>query len=744
MKKNLSLLIIMLVFLACEKQQVILKDLSDLKNISIGAMTGSTGEALAKARFTEASVKSFDNIMDGIAALKAGQLEAIITAYPTAMNVCKHNKDLTILKEPVDYEKTAMAVRKDSPELLNQLNEIIQSLKKDGTLKDMKKRWLKSDFSPYVVPEIDLPKTGKVLKVGASATREPFCFVNEQREVTGHDGELARRIGRALGRPIEFVDLKFAALIPALQSGKVDVIISCMTATKERQKSVNFTEMYFQNSQVILARNQGHNQAKLKTLADIADKKVGVYAGTVHDDFVVKNYPKATVSRFNTTSDMILALNTEKIDVCLLDLYASKTLIKENPQIGILTEDVLTQPLGYGFNKNNSKLVKEFNNFLIKIKANGKFDEIHHRWFEEDLEKVKMPDFPTLPNGKELVLGVAIGDLPYIALVDNEYVGFDIEMIKTFAQDNNYNLTIKTMNFSALIAAVSSGKVDMIADGISITDERKEKIAFSDPYSLFKTGVLVLKKNMLKGLGTDATSVQNDSSEENFFESIATGFHSNIIKEHRYLLILDGLKTTALIAVFAIIFGTILGGMICFMRMSSYKMLLVPAKIFISVLRGTPVLVVLMITFYVIFASVDINPIIVAVFAFGMNFGAYASEMFRTGIESVDRGQTEAGVALGFSRMKTFIYIILPQAVRRILPVYKGEIISLVKMTSIVGYIAVQDLTKASDIIRSRTFDAFFPLIMVAVLYYLISWLLMILLSRLERMLNPKNRVKRV
>jgi polar amino acid transport system substrate-binding protein len=152
------------------------------------------------------------------------------------------------------------------------------------------------------------------------------------------------------------------------------------------------------------------------------------------------------------------------------------------------------------------------------------------------------------------------------------------------------------------------------------------------------------------------------------------------------------------------------------------------------------VLVLLMLTFYVIFASVNISPVLVAVLAFGMNFAAYVSEMFRSGIEGVDRGQSEAGTAMGFTRTQTFGFIVLPQMIQRILPVYKGEFISLVKMTSIVGYIAVQDLTKASDIIRSRTFDPFFPLIMIAVLYFVIAWVLMQALEYLERMTDPKYR----
>jgi polar amino acid transport system substrate-binding protein len=114
--------------------------------------------------------------------------------------------------------------------------------------------------------------------------------------------------------------------------------------------------------------------------------------------------------------------------------------------------------------------------------------------------------------------------------------------------------------------------------------------------------------------------------------------------------------------------------------------------------------------------------------------------MFRTSIESVDRGQREAGIAGGFTKVQTFIYIVMPQALRHVLPVYKGEFISLIKMTSVVGYIAVQDLTKAGDIIRSRTFDAFFPLIMVAVLYFLVSWSLALALDYIGFKIDPKRK----
>ena len=225
-----------------------------------------------------------------------------------------------------------------------------------------------------------------------------------------------------------------------------------------------------------------------------------------------------------------------------------------------------------------------------------------------------------------------------------------------------------------------------------------------------------------------------------WFSSIADRAYSNILHENRYLLILDGLQTTLLISVCSIVFGALLGAGICYLRMSRRKAFHTPARFYISLMRGIPVLVLLMITYYIIFASTDISPVLVAILSFGMNFAAYVAEIFRTGIESIDKGQTEAGIAGGFTPLQTFRYIVMPQATNRILPVFKGEVISLVKMTSIVGYVAVQDLTKASDIIRSRTFDAFFPLVMTAILYFAISWVLLQLLNVIEKRTDPKQR----
>jgi len=223
--------------------------------------------------------------------------------------------------------------------------------------------------------------------------------------------------------------------------------------------------------------------------------------------------------------------------------------------------------------------------------------------------------------------------------------------------------------------------------------------------------------------------------------SLTDSFYNNLIVEDRYKMILDGLQVTLLITLFSAILGTLLGGLVCWMRMSRRVWQQQTAKIYIDLMRGTPVLVLLMLMYYVVMAPMDTTGIVVAIVTFAMNTAAYISEMLRTTIQSIDRGQTEAGLALGFTQRQTFFKIVMPQVVRAVMPVYQGEVISLLKGTSIVGYIAVADMTRASDLIRSRTFDAFFPLILTAIIYFFVAWLIGLLLQSLVKRQYVKSAV---
>lgn len=219
----------------------------------------------------------------------------------------------------------------------------------------------------------------------------------------------------------------------------------------------------------------------------------------------------------------------------------------------------------------------------------------------------------------------------------------------------------------------------------------------------------------------------------------------NFIEDNRWMYLVDGLKATMTITVFAVMIGILLGFIVAVVRSTNektgkLKLLNVICKVYLTVIRGTPVVVQLLIIYFVIFGSVNIDQILVAILAFGFNSGAYVAEIIRSGIMSIDNGQFEAGRSLGFNYTQTMIYIILPQALKNVLPALANEFIVLLKETSVAGYIGLVDLTKAGTIIQSRTYEPFLPLVAVALIYLALVMLFTKLVSLLERRLRNSER----
>lgn len=464
---------------------------------------------------------------------------------------------------------------------------------------------------------------------------------------------------------------------------------------------------------------------------DLDGRRIGVLLGSIYDTYATRTYPRATILHYKAPPDVVLAVKSGKVDAGFYTHECLQEVLRNDPELGQLGGVLYTVPIAIGISKANPALRDRFNQFLQELKRSGTLQDMQDRWItrgESAMPEIKLPEH----HGVLTAGYVSNKGYPFTIIKDGKPIGFDIELVQRFAAWNGQGLELKDMEFGGLVVAAATGKTDLIVSTLVPTDERKKQIDFTDAYLDLGASVFALNRNLVHGSRGAAGPTLTWGTR------LAHSFRSNVIEEKRYLLILDGLKTTLVISVLASLVGVVLGALVCWMRMSRNRLLNRSARGYISLLRGLPVLVVLMVIFYVIFATVDVNPVLVAVLAFGMNMAAYMAEIFRSGIEGVDPGQTEAGIAMGFTRSQTFRWIVLPQAGRSILPVAKGEFISLVKMTSIVGYIAVQDLTKAGDIIRSRTFDAFFPLLLIAALYLLLSWLLVLGLGFLERRLIGK------
>ena len=222
-------------------------------------------------------------------------------------------------------------------------------------------------------------------------------------------------------------------------------------------------------------------------------------------------------------------------------------------------------------------------------------------------------------------------------------------------------------------------------------------------------------------------------------------FKQNFIEHDRWRYLTDGLLNTLLITAGAVVLGFILGFIVALIRSThdktgKLKIGNVIAQIYLTVIRGTPMVVQLMIIYYVIFGSVNINKILCAIIAFGINSGAYVAEIIRSGIMSIDNGQMEAGRSLGLNYRQTMLSIIFPQAFKTVLPALANEVITLLKETSVAGYIAIQDLTKGGDTIRSQTYEPFMPLLAVAAVYLLMVTILISLVRKLERRLAKNDK----
>ncbi len=228
-----------------------------------------------------------------------------------------------------------------------------------------------------------------------------------------------------------------------------------------------------------------------------------------------------------------------------------------------------------------------------------------------------------------------------------------------------------------------------------------------------------------------------------FFTDWGAKLASTFLEDDRYMMLVDGLRNTVIITLGALCIGIVIGALVAIIKYCgegsrAMKPLCVLCDVYTTVIRGIPVVVLLLIFYFVIMQSA--NGITVGIVTFGINSGAYMAELMRSGIGAVDAGQMEAGRSLGMSRVQTTIHVILPQAMKNILPAIGNEMIALLKETAVAGYVAVQDLTRAGNLIRNNTFDAFNPLMVVALTYLIIVVALTWLLNRLEKQLHKGDR----
>ena len=462
-----------------------------------------------------------------------------------------------------------------------------------------------------------------------------------------------------------------------------------------------------------LAFGETRDPASGRALSDYENAVLGVIDGSLYDGISKKLFPNARRDSYPSFNDLFQCVKQGKIDGFLLDIPNLAAVSRADRGLTWIPVPDCTVDIGIAFGKNEKgeTLQREMNEFLEKIKADGRYDSMWAYWCE-DTEPDKMPDLPDLTNNeKTLKIAVDLSRKPFVYLLNNEYAGFEIELLHHFCAFYGYQPVFESAQWTAGVAGLKTEKYDVVSCGIYMTEERKESVNFCDPYVIADVVMVIY----------DASLTNTD-----FWTSLKTSFEKTFIRESRWKLIAGGLGVTCLISVGAMIVGSAFGFLLYLLTRCKYRAVSMLSRAVIRVYRrimaGTPTLVMLMLLFYVVFGKSGINGIWVAILGFALTFAAFVHGQLTLSVQNIDPGQREAAYALGYNRNQAFFMVILPQSLKTFLPAFTGEAVSLIKATSVVGYIAVNDLTKMGDIIRSNTYEAMFPLIAVAVIYFLITW----------------------
>ncbi len=489
--------------------------------------------------------------------------------------------------------------------------------------------------------------------------------------------------------------------------------------------------------------------SEAERLKMLEGKIAGVTTGTPQDQIVQQKIKDVKLQYFNNVTDLGLALKTRKVDFLALSTVNYYGLVKEYPEFGYINVPLATFNIGTIFPKteNGDSLRNELNEYIAEIKESGELQELQSFWLVK--QSSRAVDVPK--TGKNGVLKMATPNtfIPFSFMRNDKNVGFDIDIIAGFCRTNGYGLSIDNVDFSGALSGIATKKYDLAAGQISWTKERARSVLYSDFYYTQVVVPIVISGEYFSpdlitsdDIRPDGSSGGDSANGKVTSGTLWNGIRRTILEENRWLSILNGLLVTMVITFGGFLLANLLGALLCAMALSKSRVQNRIADLYSRLVQGLPIVVILLILYYIIFAHAGVSNVLVAVIGFGIVFAAYMAQLFEGSISGVSKGQWEAALAMGLTKRQAFRGIVLPQAVRTMLPGYFSNLISLMKGTAVVGYIAVTDLTKVGDIIRSNTYEAIVPLLTIAIIYFVIACILLSLMNQIRKRLVTRKTKK--
>ena len=459
-------------------------------------------------------------------------------------------------------------------------------------------------------------------------------------------------------------------------------------------------------------------------------KNIGVQTGVLYEDAIKDDIDGETWLYYKMPNDMIPALEAGRIDAYLIEEVGFVAQRYEHPELMRLEEKagVMEFAVIVGNNDKQSTLYPQIQEFIRDGLESGWLDQLYDYWVRNwdpntcHIEKV--PEF----TGENGTVSIAIegGYEPFSFEAGGYYSGYDVEFMMNFCAKYGYTPDFQAMEFDSIGPGALSGRYDF-GMNIVVEEERAEAAVLSDPY--YSCDIVFVVEGEYEG-------------DMGFFERMSYNFNKTFIRDDRWKLFAEGMGRTMLITVASVVFGTILGFAAYLACRHGNKLANAIVGAIDWLVEGIPTVVFLMLLFFVVFVSTPLSGTAISIIGFSLIFGCGMYGMLKVGFGAIPRGQFEASTALGYSDNQSFFKILLPQAAQHFMPIYRSNVISLIKETSVVGYVAVRDLTKMGDLVRSRTYIAFFALIAVAVLYFIMEGVLTAVINYVIRRINPRRRTK--
>lgn len=726
MRKIFIILLTTLLLSSCSaKESDEIRSIDDFDGKTIAFVMGTYQDELVKEMYPDIKFEStyLNTASELLLSLRTGKIDAVVNDNPIGRLMAASNDDLYAFDIPNTVYDSGFIFSDSREDLLKDFNEYLKEAKNSGYLESLETKWFDHpvDDNHTVIPEY-APKKGTI-KVITNIDDPPFCFVRNN-VYEGYDFDILYDFAYKYGYGLEIYGSSFEAVLAGVSTGKYDMGVDQINITEERKRSMKFSDPINQcNVGVVVLKNS--DLETYTKASELDGKLMGCMSGSIFDGVIESNFDGSDIVYFNSRSELVAGLQTGKIEGYLADKPVAIALCSTNDSVKYIDESLMDVDYAFCFSKDALAIRDQFNSFLNKLKEDGRLEKLQTKWICDDVFNKQLDEYTFTGENGTLRVCTTPDAAPFSFVKDNEYTGYEVELISMFASEYGYDLDLSGTTFDAIISSIAYGKFDIAFNGIYVTEERKKSVNFSDP--TYSSSVV--------------TVVRNDNKESaGFIDNIKDKLYKTFVEEERYKLILDGIDTTLLISFFSLLFGTTIGFIIYLLSRKLGKWF---SSIFDSlsyVITRLPVIVLLMVLFYVIFAKSDISGKVISIIGFTIIISNSVYGLLKTGVGAIDKGQFEGALALGYTDNQTLFKFVLPQALRIIMPSYRNEIISLIKSTSIVGYVTVQDLTRASDLIRSRTFDAFFPLIVTATIYFILASMLVKAVDYLQKRFLPNEK----